>query len=172
MVATGRHTIETRDLNMMYHIRYHQCMSDSDSRSSSIGTNNDGALSANYLPHQTDESITKKYTMKRELPSSLSSSDGGNAGGGALVGKHKKRRLKKIKVDHTYRDFSKLSLESVTLQLKLAGQSIPRDIGSNSSASSMGHDRKSNSSFPRKLYEMVTNPDFQHIICFVSNIYD
>jgi len=75
--------------------------------------------------------------------------------------------MKAAKVDHAYRDFSRVSLEDV-------GRVLARGDGDGEvdrvgASEQVARARSKNSmSFPRKLYEMVTNPDYQHIICFVS----
>ena len=79
----------------------------------------------------------------------------------------KRRRIKKAKVDHTYRDFSNTSLEEVSVQLNADAAT---DASDNKEKEEEGSEPRLNKSisFPRKLYEMLTNPEFQHIICFVS----
>lgn len=82
-----------------------------------------------------------------------------------------KKRMKFTKIDHNYRDFYNNSLEEVSYHLSGGG-----GVGDGTSVSlppppeaKGGGSRSSKPvSFPQKLYEMVTNPDYQHIICFVS----
>ena len=86
---------------------------------------------------------------------------GGGDGAGTLAGPRRKR-IKRTKIDHTYRDLSKMSLEAASKQLqavesRMLPPTAPPAV------------RNQGVSFPSKLYEMVTNPEFQHIIAFVSN---
>lgn len=62
-------------------------------------------------------------------------------------------------VDHTYRDFSRCTLEE-------AGRELARGHGGRVDGVSR---RDGRVPFPRRLYNMVTNPDYQHIIRFMPH---
>ena len=108
-------------------------------------------------------SMSNSMSISSSMSNSMSS--GRNIGDGALSANclaelgapvRKKRRMTKKKVDHTYRDFSKHSIESAQFQLGRTGKETSF------------LKQRASEHFPHKLYEILTNPLYQHIISFVS----
>ena len=66
--------------------------------------------------------------------------------------KHPRKKVKETVVDHTYRDYS---------QVKVA----PSDDDDDAGAKKNGKSKHVN--FPVRLHEIVSNPNYQHIVCWM-----
>jgi len=79
----------------------------------------------------------------------------------------KTRKVKESVIDHTYRDYSLVEVEDEE-EVPNAGEEEHRPTVARAAA---GVDLSKNSNFPAKLHAILSNPGYQHIICWmVSSI--
>jgi hypothetical protein len=79
----------------------------------------------------------------------------------------KTRKVKESVIDHTYRDYSLVEVEDEE-EIPNAGEEEHRPTVARAAA---GVDLSKNSNFPAKLHAILSNPGYQHIICWmVSSI--
>ncbi|KAL9182593.1 hypothetical protein ACHAXT_013245 [Thalassiosira profunda] len=90
----------------------------------------------------------------------------------------KRRRLaKSTKIDHTYRDFGRLPVSEVTRLCQSESSAATATVVSAETAEALrgaaappaGATGKKAASFPRKLYEILTTPEYQDVICFMPH---
>jgi len=77
----------------------------------------------------------------------------------------KTRKVKESVIDHTYRDYSLVEVEDEE-EVPNAGEEEHRPTVARVAAAA-GVDLSKNSNFPAKLHAILSNPGYQHIICWM-----
>ena len=78
-------------------------------------------------------------------------------------GSSPKRAIVSSLIDHTYHNFSTDTDEEIDLELERRRQQQLKDADANEKDLPTAH-RRGAGKFPRKLHEIVSNPEYRHII--------
>jgi hypothetical protein len=118
------------------------------------------------MPAMTDSPGTKTSSPKKESdalphlpPFDDDDDDGGD--GGDDDSTHKAKRARKVKesvIDHTYRDYSLVEVTSTD---------DDNDDDEDQGPNQRKKDPKASLNFPAKLHAILSNPSYQHIICWM-----
>ena len=118
------------------------CLNDRQIHSPGGQSNNSQKL-AKRLPSV----VNSPFNLK--LPYQMKDSQEGDDNDMLSQSQTRKKKLKKTTIDHSYVDYS---------QHKIVSSSGPHP-----------HGQQQRNNFPAKLHEIVSNPDYQHIICWLPH---